>query len=87
MTADEVKASAESGKSYKIKVTLGDATNFTNNKTTATNITGSDDTIIDLTAANVTKSGSSKVTLELIYGDSGVTTNDKPVPSSEDKTV
>ena len=87
MTADEVKASAESGKSYKIKVTLGDATNFTNNKTTATNITGSNDTIIDLTAANVTKSGSSKVTLELIYGDSGVTTNDKPVPSSEDKTV
>ena len=87
MTADEVKGSAESGKSYKIKVTLGDATNFTNNTTTATDITGSDDTIINLAAAAGTKSGSSKVTLEFIYGDTGSATNDKPVPSSEDKTV
>jgi hypothetical protein len=87
MTADEVKDSAESGKSYKIKVTVGDATNFTNNSTNATNITGSDDTIINLTAAAGTKSVSSKVTLELIYGDTGAATNDKRVDSSEDKTV
>ena len=87
MTTDEVKDSAESNKSYKIKVTLGDTTNFTNNKATATDITGGEDTIIDLGATAGDKSGSSKVTLEFIYGDTGSNTNDKPVPSSENKTV
>ncbi|ESL03004.1 bacterial group 2 Ig-like protein [Catonella morbi ATCC 51271] len=88
MSASEVKASAETGKSYKVKVTLLDDNNFTLANTGTTNITGSDDEIIKLTAKDVDKSGTTKVKLELYYNDTAtaVTPNDK-VKSSEDKTV
>ena len=57
--------------------------------TGVTNITGGDDDIINLTAKNVDKSGTSKVKLELYYNLTATATvadGDK-VKSSEDKTV
>ena len=89
MSASEVKASAEATKSYKIKVSLLDDNNFTLVGTGITNITGSDDEIIKLTAKPVAKSGTTKVKLELYYNLTATATvaPDDKVKSSEDKTV
>ena len=94
MTAKEVVASAETGKSYKIKVTLVGGTtdpNFTlraGGTDEVVTITGGDTEVIKLTAKAIAKTDSSKIKLELYYNTTATTVApaDK-VESSEDKTV
>lgn len=95
MTAKEVVASAETGNSYKIKVTLVDGATDPNFSLTAGGteelvpIAGGSTKVIKLTAKPITKTDSSKIKLELYYNPTATTTvgaNDK-VKSSEDKNV
>ena len=93
MSADEVAGSAETGKSYKIKVSVinpSDEEKFaltSNQPSDLVEINGGGAEVIKLTAKDVAKSGSAKVKLELKTGTTGDNNSADAVQSSEDKTV